>query len=409
MKILLISQYFFPETGAGATRAEALTRYLSECDWEIDVITEIPNYPTGKVPSKYKSGFYFREILNNSTINRVWVWATKRETTFQQMGLFGSFFLSSLLYAILNPCQYDFVYATSPPIFGALSGCLISKMYGIPFVLEVRDLWPDAAAGIGKITKTSYWYRIGKKLEQWLYKQADLIVPVTYEAGAIIQENHPEYSVYVVPNGVDLEHFKAIDNPEAYLDEPYDNNKFRVGYVGSLGVIHDFKTVVEAAKLCEHDEDIEFIIIGDGSRRSLLTSLIAEKQPRNLKWLGLKKHEKIPAYISTFDIGINPVYDIDDFKSIITVKFFEYLACEVPVISLVRGLMKQEGIKSEATIILEPEKPELLADTLLKLKNDDSELARMKQNSRQFIIDNYDRKKLTYKLSDILKSRFITE
>ncbi|MEX0780007.1 MAG: glycosyltransferase family 4 protein [Balneolales bacterium] len=407
MKILLISQYYPPETGAGATRAEALTRYLSECGWEIDVIAEIPNYPTGNVPPEYQSAFHFRESYDGTTINRLWVWANKRETTLQQMVLFGSFLMSSLWYAMQNPRKYDCVYATSPPFFSALSGCLISKLYGIPFVLEIRDLWPDAAVGIGKITRKSYWYRFGKRLEHWLYKQADLIIPVTHETGKIIQKTHPDAKINVVQNGVDLEHFKPIENPADFVDEPYDNSKFRVGYVGSLGVIHDFKTVVEAAKLCEHDENIEFVIIGDGSCRNLLTSLIEEYKPRNLKWLGLKSHDKVPAYISSFDVGINPVYDIDVFESIITVKFFEYLACEVPVISLARGLMEQEGQKSKAAITLEPEKPQLLADTVLRLKNNDDELSTLKANARSFIREYYDRKRLTYKLSNILKERFV--
>lgn len=408
MKILLVSQYYPPETGAGATRAEALTRYLSECDWEIDVITEIPNYPTGMLPPEYQSGFHFREHRNKTTINRLWVWANKRETTFQQMCLFGSFFISSIMYAILNPRKYDFVYTTSPPIFGALSGCLISKLYGIPLVLEIRDLWPDAAVGIGKITRKSYWYRFGKKLESWLYRQADLLIPVTHETGQIIRKTNPGLSVHVVFNGVDMEHFKPVDEPEKIIDEPYDKNKFRVGFVGSLGVIHDFKTVVKAAKLCEHDEDMEFVIIGDGSCRNLLTGLIEEYRPGNLQWLGLKTHDKVPAYISTFDIGINPVYDIEVFESIITVKFFEYLACEVPVVSLARGLMEQVGNKSKAAVTLEPENPELLAKTLLGLKNNSNEMERMKSNARGFISEHYDRKKLTYKLSEILKARFIT-
>ncbi|MEX0684521.1 MAG: glycosyltransferase family 4 protein [Balneolales bacterium] len=409
MNILLIAQYYPPETGAGATRAEALTRYLSECGWEIDVISEIPNYPTGIVPEEYQSGIHFREKHNGTTVNRLWVWANKRETTLQQMGLFGSYLVSSMLYALLNPRKYDFVYATSPPIFSALSGCLIAKIYRIPFVLEIRDLWPDAAVGIGKITKRSYWYRFGKRLEHWLYKQADVIIPVTHETGAIIKKDHPGALIHVIQNGVDLEHFKPIANPEKVVDESFDDKKFRIGFVGSLGVIHDFKTVIEAAKLCEIDDDIEFVIIGDGSCRNLLTSLIEEHRPKNVIWLGLKDHEKIPAYISLFDVGINPVYDIKVFESIITVKFFEYLACEVPVISLARGVMQQEGDKSKAALTLEPENAELLANTIIELKKDPARLKSMKSHARSFIHDYYDRKKLTYKLSAILKDKFIDQ
>ncbi len=404
MKLLLISQYFPPETGAGATRAEALVKYLSRQDWNIEVISELPNYPTGKVHSDYKKKFQQAEEMYDSKVNRVWVWANPRKSLIQQLGIFGSFLLTSLLYVVMNPKKYDVVFATSPPIFAGIAGAVISKLLNTKFVLDVRDIWPDAAVDAGKIEKQSFFFKFGRTLENWIYRQADLIIPVTSRSEDIIKKRCKETPTKVISNGVDLDSFYKHKHPEQIIDEEYDPEKFRVGYVGSLGVIHDLQTLVKAAKICEKDEDIEFIIVGDGGSRDKLEKEIEKFQPNNLHWIGLKEHYKVPAYISSFDLAINPVYNAKIFESIVTVKFYEYLACETPVISLAKGLMKKEGDKSGAVITIEPEQPMKLAETIINLKNNPSKLKELSANSRDYILDNYSREQLTQKLSKHLKS-----
>ena len=406
-KILYISQYFPPETGAGATRSEAMVKYLSELGWDIEVLSELPNYPTGKVHKGYKNKLVQSEKMYGSWVYRVWVWANPRRNIIQQLGIFGSFLVMSLLYAAcrLRDKDYDIVYATSPPIFAGIAGALIAKFSKSKFVLEVRDIWPDAAVDAGKIEEDSTYYRIGQRIESWLYKRADLIIPVTEKAEDIITKRGGKHKTQVIHNGVDLDHFYHRNNPESEIDESYDKNKFRVGYVGSLGVIHDIQTFVKAAKLCEEDDDdIEFVIVGDGGSRQNLEDSLAQLNPKNLTWVGLKKHSKVPAYISSFDVAINPVYDAKIFKSIVTVKFYEYLACEVPVISMANGLHEIEGNKSKAAITLPPEHPELLAQKLKELKENGDILKEYRKHARPYIESQYSRSELAEKTSNILKN-----
>ncbi len=402
MKLLLISQYFPPEVGAGATRSEAMVRYLGELGWEIEVISELPNYPTGIVPPSYKKRkFHQQEIIHNAIIHRVWVWANARKNNLEKMGLFVTYLWSSLTYVVLYPKKYDLVYASSPPIFAAIAGCLIAKLLQTRFVLEIRDIWPDAAVDIGSVDRHSFLFKFSKIVELWLYRNADLIIPVTEASRDIIEQRAPGKQVHVISNGVDLDIFKPIPNAKEMLDEPVDTTKFRVGYVGSLGVIHDMRTLVKAAKLCEDDPDIEFIVIGDGGQRQEFLDAIEQVKPANLKWLGLKQHEQIPIYISSFDLALNPVYGYNIFESIITVKFYEYLACGVPVISTSRGLLKKESEKSGAAIAVEPENAEILAKKIKRLKTDPHLLEEMKLKAHDYI-RLYSRKVLANKLSETL-------
>ncbi len=404
MKLLLISQYFPPEIGAGATRSETMVRYLSKLGWDIEVISELPNYPTGIVPSGYKRVFHQEEEYNGSKIHRMWVWANSRSSNFQKMGLFITYLWSSLVYVILNPKKYDLVFASSPPIFAAIAGCLIAKLLQTRFVLEIRDIWPDAAVDIGSVDEHSLLYKSSKIMERWLYRHADLIIPVTTASREIIEKRAPATPMKVISNGVDLETFKPVPDAKSKLDEPVKPNTFRVGYVGSLGVIHDMRTLVKAAKLCEDDPEIEFIIIGDGGQRQVLLNAIEQEKPVNLKWLGLKRHEQIPAYISSFDIAVNPVYGYDIFESIITVKFYEYLACGVPVISTSKGLLKKESEISGAAVAVEPENAELLASKIKELKNNPHLLKELASNARNYVSINNSRKGLNTHLSKLLKN-----
>ncbi|MEX0929684.1 MAG: glycosyltransferase family 4 protein [Balneolales bacterium] len=402
MKILLLSQYFPPETGAGATRSEALFKYLTEFGWEVEVIAEIPNYPTGKIQKGYSRKFVQSEVYGSSRINRVWVWTNPRKNNWQKLIIFVSFLSSSLLFAMQHNRRYDVIYATSPPIFTGISGCLIAKLYRTRFVLEVRDLWPDAALSSNGRPKKSFFHRLAKTVERWLYRNANLVVPVTTPAQRIIEHENPAVSTQVIANGIDTSLFKKISHPEHLMDEPYDKTKFRVGYLGTFGVIHDLVTLIRAAKLCEDDPGIEFILVGDGSARGALDKALKEIKPNNVTILGLKQHRQVPSYISSFDLAVNPVHDKKVFESIITVKFYEYLACQVPVLSMARGLMREEGNASGAAVTIDPENPELLAATIKKLKNDPDVLEEMRQRSKDYINENHDRRYLAKLLSEKL-------
>jgi colanic acid biosynthesis glycosyl transferase WcaI len=403
-QILYLSQYYPPEIGAGAVRSDAITSYLAGDDWNVDVVCEIPNYPTGETPDEYKGKWVYSEKINdNLTINRVWVKANQRRNFLQQITFFLSFMVSSFLFAINNPKRYDIVYVTSPPIFAAISGCILAKLFGSKFVFEIRDIWPDSVVNEEALQNNSLFVKIGTSLEKWLYRNADLLVPVTEASEEIIAARASGTPTSVIPNGVDLNLFNQKQDPKAGIDEQIDPAKFRVGYVGSLGFIHDLDTLIRAAKLCESDRSIEFIIVGDSGRNNMLQYLLDEYQPNNVSWVGLKKHTQIPYYISSFDIAVNPVNNRFALESIVTVKFYEYLACEVPVITSARGALQAIGEQSGGAITVPPGEADTLAETILKLKADDVKRKALTQHSFQFVKENFDRRKHAAKLSSILK------
>lgn len=407
MKLLYLTQYYPPEVGAGAVRSNIMSRYLAHDGWEVDVVCEKPNYPTGKVDASYREKWAYKDHeAENLTVHRIWSVANPRKNVVQQLLFFLSFMVSSFFYVLSNPKNYDIIYVTSPPIFASVTGYALSKIFGSKFVFEVRDIWPDSAVNQTELEGEPVFLRYGRKLENWLYHNADLIVPVTHAAEAIIRERSNGTPTSVIPNGVDIDLFEKKANPRDGMDEPYDSTKFRVGYVGSLGVIHDLRTFVEAAKRCEDDPGIRFVIVGDGGRNNQLRDILDEIQPRNLDWVGLKKHEQVPYYISSFDVAVNPINPSKAFESIVTVKFYEYLACEVPVITCGRGLMKEIGDLSGAAVTVEPKNPEKLAEEVRILKKSQIKINKLSGSGRRFVSTKYSRKLLATNLSSELKKQF---
>lgn len=406
-KILYISQYFPPEVGAGAVRAQSIVSKFEQQGWNVDVICEIPNYPLGKRYHGYKKGnFFFEKVSDRITINRIWVWITKRRNFIEQMLFFLSFMFSVLYFYIKNKKDYDIVYCSSPPLFSGISALVINRLIkNSKFVFEVRDLWPDSAKE-ALTTKPPIFIKIGYWIEKKLYTAANLVIAVTNEAKKNIQKKSPNTKLEVIHNGVNTNQFKPIKKNEIQLDEKLDMTKFTVGYVGSLGVIHDLRTFLLAAKKLENDEHIQCIIVGDGGQKNELKSLINEIKPKNLEWVGLKEYAKIPHYISSFDVAINPMNNFPAFDSVITVKFYEYLACGVPVITSDLKSMKEIAQKSGSSITYKTGNSDDLAEKISLLKSDSLKLKMLAKNSTSFIKTNYDRKKIEEKLIRQLKMLF---
>ena len=403
--ILYLSQYYPPEIGAGAVRSEAITNYLADDDWNVDVVCEIPNYPTGETPEEYQDKWTYKEKISDTlTIHRVWVKANRRRNFLQQLTFFTSFMVSSFFYMLANPKKYDVVYATSPPIFAAISGCILAKLFGSKFVFEIRDIWPDSVVDEDELENSSFFVKFGSVIERWLYRHADLLIPVTDASDKIISERASGTPTTVVPNGVDLTLFNQKKDPESHIDEEVDPSKFRVGYVGSLGFIHDLETLIQAAKICEKDPSIEFIIVGDSGRNNRLQNLLDDYEPDNVNWVGLKDHKQVPYYISSFDIAVNPVNNRYALESIVTVKFYEYLACEVPVITSAKGALKAIGEESGSAMTVEPGQPELLAEAIMELKENCKKREKLTKHSFDFVKQHFDRRKHAAYLSKVLNN-----
>lgn len=206
MKILMLSQYFYPEVGATQTRIYEFARNLINHGHEVTVITEVPNHPIGIIHEEYQGRLFILEELDGIRIIRVWVWARQKKSFLNRILFYLSYMVMSFFAGLYFKGKYNIIFATSPPLFVGVSGYLLSIFRRGRFVLDVRDLWPAAATALGELSNRRI-VRLAEKIEKILYKNADSIVAVTRGFCDFIEKRGGNRrKIHYIPNGtvVDL-------------------------------------------------------------------------------------------------------------------------------------------------------------------------------------------------------------
>ncbi len=382
MKILYITQYFFPEIGATTNRALANVRYLANKKHTVTVLTELPNHPKGVFFEGYKHKISMSEKMENFVINRVWVYTSQKKNFITRILFYVSFMLMGFINTMLKWRKYDLIYISSPPLFVAGIGLMLKVFYPkVRIVFEVRDLWPKSAVDLGELNNPRA-IKFAEKLENAIYTKSDLIIGLTVGIKNYISKEFPKKTI-CIPNGVDL----TLYNKTSGRDE-----LFTVCYTGTMGLIHSVDTIIEAAKLLQ-DEDIIFQFIGDGAKKNEIIALSKKYKLDCVRFIDSVPIKKIQDYLSKASIGISTTKKFELCKGTIPVKIFGYMACELPVI--VSGWGESVDIIKEAGcgLWVDAENPEQLAEKILYLKNNPEELASMGKLGREFVEKYYNREK----------------
>ena len=301
MKILYVSQYFPPEMGAPAGRAAELSRLWAEDGHEVTVLTGFPNHPTGIVPPRYRRELrrlVARETYHGVNVVRTWLLPFPNRKAYERILNYSSFCISAAATGIFLH-QPDVVIATSPQLLVGLSGWWLARCNAVPFVFEVRDLWPESLAAVGVSSQTSALHRSLAKVAGFLYRSCDRLVVVTPAFKEYLVEHWrvPEEKIFVVENGVETSLFSRL-TPNAALRRTLGaEGKFVVSYIGTMGNAHGLETLLEAAALLrERAPEVLFLIVGEGAEKARIVSLAHSRGLTNVRFVGQQPREKIPAY-----------------------------------------------------------------------------------------------------------------
>ena len=405
MKILYITQYFHPEIGATTNRSLANIRYLSKKGHDVTVLTEIPNHPKGIIFDGYKGKMFMTESMEEFKIKRVWVFTSVKKNFVTRLLFYITFAILGSLSAIFRWGKYDIVYVTSPPLFVGMIGLVLKFFFpNTKFVLEVRDLWPDAAIEMGEL-KNKQFRNFSYSLEKSLYKKADHIVAVTKRFKTrIIEKGYSGDKISVIRNGSDLT-FKKLEISNELKERYKTENKFIVIYAGILGIAQNLTTILKAAERLK-DDNIFFLLVGTGPEESILKDYSESRNLTNVIFTGEIPKEKMSEYFSLADCGLIPLKNIKVFERTIPSKLFDYMSANLPIILGVKGEAKEILEKSEAGICFEPDNVEDLVDKIIYLKNNKSEMSQMKIKGRDFVKTNFDRSKLAEKLDEVFAKLF---
>ena len=392
MRVLLISQYFFPEVGATQTRMMEFARALNEAGHEVDVLTEFPNHPAGVIPDSYKGRWVEFDRSLPFRIVRVWVAASRQKTFRTRLQFYGSFVAMAIAASVRLPRRYDVVAATSPPLPVALAGLVIARLKRAAFVMDVRDLWPLAAGALKELSNPRM-YRWAEWLEQRLYRSADRITVTTraFERHIGAQDARRTGKIVYVPNGTVERVFDPAAGDNGVRARLGLEHRFVVTYAGLHGVAQDLSTVLAAAQILKAHPQVHFLFVGEGP---LKDALQAEARQRGLS--SVTFHPQVPLeesvwFLNASDALLVPLTADPVFRMFVPSKLFDSMACAKPVLLSVDGEARELLEQADAGVFVPPGSAERLAESILRLAADPSTCDRMGRNGRSYVLKNYRR------------------
>jgi colanic acid biosynthesis glycosyl transferase WcaI len=395
VNILYVSQYFPPEMGAPAGRAAELSRLWVEDGHEVTVLTGFPNHPTGVVPPEYRRKFrrlVTRDDHHGVNVVRTWLLPFPNRKAYERMLNYSSFCISSATTGIFLD-KPDVVIASSPQLLVGLSGWWLARCNGVPFVFEVRDLWPESLSAVGMWSSNSPLHRSLAKIAGFLYRSCDRLVVVTpaFKEYLIQHWRVPEEKIFVVENGVETSLFRLT--PSVAIRRELDaEEKFVASYIGTMGNAHGLETLLDAATLLrERAPQILFLLVGEGAEKARITSLARSRGLDNVRFVDQQPREKIPAYISASDACLVLLKKTELFKTVLPTKMLEFMSCARPVILGVDGHARKVMERANAGIFITPEDPAALAEAVMRLAADPVLRESLGRNGRQHILRYFSR------------------
>jgi len=398
VKILYVSQYFPPEMGAPAARAAELAHHWSKAGHDVSVLTGFPNHPTGVVPEEWYPRLrrlIYHERAAGADVYRTWLWPLPNRKSHERMRNYASFCISAALRGLTLP-RPDVIIATSPQLLVGISGWWLSFSRQIPFVFEVRDLWPESLAAVGVGDPESLLHETLAGIARFLYDRAERIVVVSpaFKDRLIHDWRVPAHRIAVIENGVEPDLFSPASPLETavHRTQLQAEGKFLVSYIGTMGNAHGLETLLNAAaQLQQTAPDVLFLLVGEGAEKRRIQDLAASRNLINVRFLGQQPRERIPLFISASDACVVLLKNTDVFKTVIPTKMLEFMSCARPVILGVEGQARQILETAAAGIAIEPENSAALASAIQTLQHDLPLRCQMGQRGRNYILENFSR------------------
>ena len=404
MHILFLSDNFPPEVNAPASRTFEHCREWVASGHRVTVITCAPNFPTGKVFEGYRNRLWQTEEVAGIRVIRVWTYITANEGFLRRILDYVSFMVSAVLGALFVR-GVDVVIGTSPQFFTACAAYLVSRLKRIPWVFELRDLWPESIRAVGAM-RASRVLDMLERVELFLYRKADAIVSVTHAFRDILVKRGIDGSkIHVVTNGVDATRFSPREKDAALLAELELEGKFVASYIGTHGMAHALDTILDAAILMKARADgdrFRFLLLGDGAHKARLVARAREEGIDNVLFVDTVPKDEVVRYWSILDASIVHLKRTELFTTVIPSKLFESMGMGVPILHGVLGESARIVEEEEVGIVFEPENEQALLEGLLRLGDDEQLLRRLRANG-PIAAERFDRSALAGQMASLIE------
>jgi hypothetical protein len=408
VRILFFSHYYPPEVNAPASRTSEHCVRWAEAGHDVTVVTCVPNCPDGVVFDGYQNRWRRQvETREGVRVVRIWSYIAANEGTIRRIANYVSYMLSAIWTALWLP-RPDVVIATSPQFFCGWAGVWASRLRRRPFVLEIRDIWPESIVAVGAL-KNRRMLQFLEWLERRMYRAADHIVAVgNGYRDRILDKVDVSGRISVIRNGVDPEKFSAahVEALDEFRSRWGLKGRLVCSYVGTIGMAHGLEVVLDAAdRLRQRGRtDVRFLLVGDGAQREHLE---AAARSRGLSdavvFTGRLPREAMPTALAASDVCLVHLKGTELFGSVIPSKIFETMAMGRPIIMGVRGEAQDIVLAAEGGVAMEPDSADSLVAAILQLADDAGLRERMGQSAQRYVVEHFSREHLAGEFLDLLE------
>jgi glycosyltransferase involved in cell wall biosynthesis len=418
MHILLIHQAFAALDEPGGTRHHELARFLASRGHHVTVIASPVSYLTGnssRLPAKGQpppSPIPYPLPVERGktpgeevTILRAYTYSALHRSFVHRVFSFFSFMASSFWLG-LKVREVDLVWGTSPPIFQGVTAWALARLKRVPFLFEVRDLWPAFAIQVG-VLRNPLLVRASLWLERFLYRHADRLMVNSPGFIEHVRQRGAR-QVALIPNGADAQMFDPAADGADFRAAGFRaanglQGKFVVLYAGAHGMSNDLGVVLEAAGRIRSREEIAIVLLGDGKDKPALQRRAAELNLPNVHFLASIPKIEMPAALAAADACLAILKPIPLYATVYPNKVFDYMAAGRAVILAIDGVIREVIESSGAGISVPPGDPAALAEAICSLADNPARAREMGKQGRQQVEANFDRHALAAQLEQLMQ------
>jgi glycosyltransferase involved in cell wall biosynthesis len=396
-RLLLLTQYFPPEIGAAQTRLFELVRELSSLGWAVEVLTALPNYPTGRVFNGYSPRKPVHEFIGYISVVRVPL-RPAQKGFINRLICYYSFIMSAIWSGKKLCKKPDVLFVESPPIFIGLAAVSLSKYWGVPFVFNVSDLWPESAKSMG-LVENRLLLNLAERLELSYYRRAALVTGTADEIVSSVRQRSPT-PAEVITNGVDIERFGPQYADEEARSLLQTDGRITFIYAGVMGVAQGLDRILDVAARVKDLSQVQFVLIGEGAEREALKRRVEVETLDNVQVLGPQPKERIPALLAAAD----GVFNVLKFAipGAVPSKIYEAMATGLPILFGGEGEGARRILEANAGIVVPYGRISDLEQAIRKLSTEPALRQRFGKAGRLAAEKLYSRKEIARRLHQLL-------
>jgi glycosyltransferase involved in cell wall biosynthesis len=388
VKFLILTQYFAPEIGASQVRLAYLCRELAAAGHNVEIVTGMPHHHADRIFPEYRGQFLLDGEWEGLKVHRTWLYASSGSNLKRLLGY--ATFAMTCLFGMARAEKPDYIFVDSPPIFLGVPGWIAAKLWNVPLIFNVADLWPDSVRDLG-VMSDGILMKIAFRLERWIYRHSTVITAVTegIRESLLNSKGLPPEKVLFLPNGVDTRLFRPTPPDEAMKKKLGLADKKVILYAGNHGYAGAVEQILYAAETLRLETSFHFLFVGEGPEKPKLIDLAATLGLNNVTFHNEVPLSEVPAYVALSDLGVVTLRKSKVMAGARPAKAFVMMAGGKPIVMAAEGEAARLIQKAGSGIVVPPENHELLANAIRTLLHHPEIASQMGASGRKFVVSNF--------------------